>query len=553
MNEMICTDDIPSDMAAMEDGMTRDHKMPWKELLHGLLILSMLLASCFLNASPGGADQQPGPLLQKIWMLVQQGNLAEARAQLDECIKTYPTVAGFRTLLGIIEAQQKHFSAAELDFRKSIELDPKFLSGYLNLGHLYQEQLSTDPEVWEKSVATYESLLKIEPSNAEANFQLALLLEGHGRFQDSLRHIDRLPGAIRKQKRALALSVADYAGIGNDKQAEATSTELMTASDLTEADIAPVLAVLEARHQEVLEAQLLSGLAARGLASSAALQRLGKLYARQGRLPEARRTLEEVAVREARPTYVLLELGRIADQQKDYISALGFLARARDLEPGNSSVHYLFGMVCVQENLSQEAYTSLKRAVSLKPDDPYYNYALGAVILDRQDTREAIPYFEKFCKLRPNDPRGRFGLGAAYFLSHDLVSASREFKSIEEFPQTRAGARYFLGRIANLQGDFDTASKELELALKEQPEYPEAYTQLGLVRMNQKQYLQAENAFHAALARDPDNYLANLNLMILYQRRHDPRAQEQEQKFATIKNKRDITAKMFLRTVEVVR
>lgn len=537
----------------MLEGELQRRRMSGRILLGWLFVFFMLVPACLFCASARGRNQQPSPLLREIWTLIQQGHLSEARTRLNVAIQANPRSAGVWVLLGIVEAQQRHFSAAEQDFKKSIELEPKFLSGYINLGHLYQEQIATVPKAWGESVATYMALLKVDAGNTEANFQLALLLESHGQFQDSLAHIDGLPGAIRKQRRVLALTVADYVGIGNYKQAEAASVELMATADLTEADVTPVLAVLEARHQEALETYLLSKLAARGLASFAALQRLGELYARQGKLPEARKTLEEVAVRKPHPIHALLDLARIADQQEDYVAALGYLARARDIEPENASIHYSFGIVCVQENLSQDAYTSLKRAVALKPDNPYYNYALGAVILDRQDTMEAVPYFKKYIQLKPGDPRGKLGLGAAYFLSHNLSLASQEFKAIKDFPQTRAGAHYFLGRIANLQGDLGRAAAELTLALKDQPDYAGAYAQMGLVRMNQKQYGPAEDAFRTALRINPDNYLANLNLMILYQRTHDARAKEQEQKFSSIKAKRALMAKRFLRSVKVVR
>ena len=532
--------------------MNPDRKILPKILLSGLLMLSTFGSGTISYASTRLAGQQPGRMLQQIWTLIQQGNLNEARAQLNKGIKAYPTLAGFRVLLGIVEGQQKHFSAAEQNFKRSIQLNPQFASGYLNLGHLYQEQIPNDPDAWRKSVDAYKALLKVDPANNEGDFQLAILLEAHGQFQNSLHYLNQLPLEVRKQKRVLALSIADYAGVNDQEEAEVGVTKLLQLTDLTQADVAPVLAVMEAHNQEALETRLLSGLAANGFASLAALQRLGELYVNQGNLREARDTLEEVAVRDTHPVPALIELAKIADHQKDFRAALGYLARARDLEPTNAPVLYLFGMVCVQENLSQDAYSSLKQAVSLKPDDPYYNYALGAVILDREDANKAIPYFKKYGQLRPSDPRGKLGIGVAYFLSHDLASASKEFQSVEGSPQTSAGAHYFLGRIDDLNGDWAHAADELELAIKEQPEFPDAYAQLGLVRMNQKRYLSAEDAFRAAIYKDPDNYIANLNLMVVYQRMDDPRARAQEIKFSSIRKKRALMAKSLLRTVKVV-
>ena len=93
---------------------------------------------------------------------------------------------------------------------------------------------------------------------------------------------------------------------------------------------------------------------------------------------------------------LLMELARTAVKLKDYKGALGYLAHARSLEPGNATVHFLFGMVCVEENLGREAYESMKKAVELDPENPLVNYAMGAVATHRHEPSESLPYFEKY-------------------------------------------------------------------------------------------------------------------------------------------------------------
>ena len=50
---------------------------------------------------------------------------------------------------------------------------------------------------------------------------------------------------------------------------------------------------------------------------------------------------------------------------------------------------------------------------------------------------------------------------------------------------------------------------------------------------------------------NPDNYTANLNLMILYQRTKDPKADEQAKRFEQVRQERAQRVKDFLRTIEV--
>jgi Tfp pilus assembly protein PilF len=165
--------------------------------------------------------------------------------------------------------------------------------------------------------------------------------------------------------------------------------------------------------------------------------------------------------------------------------------------------------------------------------------------------REAYPYLKKYCELKPDDPRGRLALGAAYFYGHDPDLALKELNSVLEFRETAVAAHYFLGRLANQEGRFDTAMGELRQAIVLNPRYADAYAELGLLHLKQKQYTEAENALRKALDIDADNYTANLNLMILYQRTKDPRAQAQTKRFDALRKVRAEREKEFLRTIEI--
>jgi tetratricopeptide (TPR) repeat protein len=189
--------------------------------------------------------------------------------------------------------------------------------------------------------------------------------------------------------------------------------------------------------------------------------------------------------------------------------------------------------------------------VSLDPDNAYYNYALGAVAMQRDDASESIPYFQKYCELKPHDPRGRLALGAAYFNSYESENAEKVLETVSNHPQTAAGAHYYLGRIANRKGDYAEAIRHLQIALRAYPDYADAYAELGLVHLKQKEHPQAEEALQKALELNPDSYTANLNLMILYQRIGSPRADDQAKRFEQIKKDRAQRAKEFLRAIRV--
>lgn len=519
-----------------------------------VLIWCLLLGILVLCANRRTLAQGPkAGMVSRVQQLIRRGALREARKELNHAIEAYPKAAELFDLLGIVEAQQGDLAAAAANFKKSIKLDAHLVGAYLNLGHIYQQQIGRDKTAAPHAIAVYTRLLGIDPENVEANFQLALLKEQQGDYRSSLAHLERLPAESRKSPRVLLIRLADDAALGQRASAERIATMLHADTSVDEADVLAVLPALDTTRTRHFAIQLLESLERRGRASSGALYQLAMLYQESGQLGKARSLLDRVARSEPSSVPVLLQLARIAEQQKEYKSALGYLAHARDLAPDDAAVHFFFGVVCVEENLGQEAYDSLKKAVELAPGNPYYNYALGAVILARDDTHPAIQCFQRYCKAKPDDPRGEFALGVAYFYSHDLKSAKSHLEAVTQFQQTAPGAHYFLGRIADLEGRLDQAVAELAQSLRERPGYADALTELGIVRMKQKKYDEAAKLLQTALKNEPNDYRANLNLMVLYERTHNPRAAIQRKRFEALKKSRAKTAKQFLRTIKVER
>jgi len=510
------------------------------------VMVAALVAVASLAAFPQSSE--PGLKIQE---LIQQGNISAARHLLSAALKQYPRDASLYNFDGVIKAQQRDYAGAEASFQKAIELAPSSADWYINLGHLYQEWPSAQAASRDKAINVYDRLLKLDPNNVEASYQGAVLLMEKGSYAASLRRLAILPVAAQDRTQALAVRCGDEAGMGNERQAEEAAERILHGPDLAEADVVSLLPLLARQKNAALEIKLLEGLKQRDLAGANSLTSLGLLYKQQGRLEDARQTLDQAAQIPPISVPLLLDLAHVANDQKDYTGALGYLAHARELEPNNASIHFFWGMVCVQMNLAEEAYQALKKAVALDPNNAYYNYAMGAVASDREDAEEAIPYFQKYCQLKPHDPRGQLALGAAYFASHDDDRAQKVIAPIAGNPQTAAGAHYYLGRIANHQGDYPKALAQLEMALKIHPDYSDAYAERGLVHLKQKDYPKSQEDLQKALEINPDNFTANLNLMILYQRTNDPRAAAQAKRFERVRDERADRMKEFLRTIEV--
>jgi tetratricopeptide (TPR) repeat protein len=176
---------------------------------------------------------------------------------------------------------------------------------------------------------------------------------------------------------------------------------------------------------------------------------------------------------------------------------------------------------------------------------------MGSLVLNARDAASAIPYFQAYIAARPRDPSGHFALGVAHFAAGDYESCRSEMESAGKDPKTGTGAAYFLGRIARINQNFDEAALFLERAIRQAPSFAEAWSELARVRMRQGRLNDAKAAIERALSLSPDSFQANSTLLAMYQREHDPRAQEQAARLKTLDEERGKAMELMLRSVEV--
>lgn len=510
---------------------------------------AVLLLLCALPAS--AAPPSLAESLARARTLLEQGDRAQARAELMQALQAHPSDPVALNFLGVVEAQDGHYAAAEARFRDAIRAAPELADAYLNLGHLYQDHSATDPAALRNALDTYQALLRYQPAHGEALYQSAVLLRAQGEFPRSLEHIARLPPAQQRRAPVLAVRCADEAGLGHRVPADRAADALLAAADLAEADVLPILPVLFAHERAELAERLLEGVRTRGLASADGLQRLAGAYEAAGRLEAARETLEAAAAARPESVGILLDLGRVAQKAGDRRGALGYLAHARDLDPKNARIHFLFGMICVELDLGVEAYTSLKQAVELDPDNASVNYAMGAVSLHRRDPSEAVPYFKKYAALKPDDPRGPLSIGVAWFKGRDYDSARPALERAAASASTAAAANYFLARIAREENQVEPALALVDKALQAEPKYADAWAERGLLHLRKRELETSEKDLRRCLELEPDNYLGNLHLLALYQRARDPREAEQARRVEELNARREEKAEEFRRVIEV--
>lgn len=518
--------------------------------------MQFLLAMVFLGAflapqlHPQPATASYSRTVEQIQQQIEQGHLSNARTLISAALKRFPSDGGLEDLLGIVEAEQGDTELARQAFSAAIDHDPKLVGAYLNLGRIEMQDAGSHASSRAEALRIYQKVLSMDPANAEASFQAATLLMWDGEYAPSLAHLARSDAAMRGQIRVEALRCADEAGLKNTAATNRAAAEMIANPELRERDAVFVLPSLRVARRADLIDSVFTAANVRTPLSAYGLRVLGQAKEAEGKPAEATAVLERSFALDGSNVAPLVDLTRIALAGKHYTQALGYLAHARALEPGDAALAYEYGRICLNLSLLSEARRAMGEAVKLDPDSPDYNFALGVVSSYAQDASAGLPYLQKYHQMRPADPDGVLALGTAYFRDDDYVDAMLWLKRAAQTASTAASAHYYLGRIRRQQGQYSDALAQLKQAETLQPDQAAVSAELGQTYLQMREYPEAQKQLEHALTMDANNYVANFALMQLYAQTRDPRLGAQQKRFSEIKEKNQEQYREEMRVIE---
>lgn len=516
-----------------------------KAPLRGLVTL-VLSAACFVPVSSAQQSASYRNLVLSIQGQIESGDLNRAHASLLVALKQYPANGGLENLLGVVEIQQGHEDRAKQDFALAIAHSPSLTGAYLNLARIAMESADSDAQQQKEALRLYREALVLDPNNPEALYGEATLLMWQHSYEKSLANIEKLDPEARAHARVQAIVCADETGLGHKEKADRAASSMAASPDLAEQDVLLALPALRTAHRADLIELLLTAAGQRQSLSERGLRLLGLAQEAEGKLAEARATLERVYGMNTSATEPLVDLARVALASKDNQGALGYLAHARALQPANPVLAYEYGLVCVQMNLLREARLAMGQAVALAPANPDYALAMGSI----SSGADALPYLRKYHDLRPNDAVGYLAFGMAYFQNTDYPHASEWLEKAMSDTKTSAAAHYYLGRILNQQGKYQEAIVQLQQSASLKPDQPEVSAELGEAYLRLKDYPAATTQLHRALELDTDSYTANYALLRLYAQTGDPRRTEQAARFAALRKQDEEQYRDAMRVIE---
>ena len=345
----------------------------------------------------------------------------------------------------------------------------------------------------------YEGLLSIDPSNAAACGNLAIIAAQQG----DLAAAERL---MRQQIRLRPNYAAGYNNLGAVLAQQGRGADAIAAHrhaiqldpNYAEAHLALGNALKQRRD---LDGAMRSYLAAAGIrpAYAEAHNNIGVVLQMLGRFDGAASAYRKAIA--ARPGYAegLFNLGSVLHQMRELEAAEAAYRQVIAIDPAVAVAHGNLGTVLKDQGRLDTALAAFEHAIALKADYAEAHYNRGTVLQQQGRREEALAAYGQAIALRPDY------VDAANNAGIILQELGRQTDAIELYRRlcrpipAHADLYNNLGTALLAGGSLEEARQAFEQALACRPDFPEAACNLGNVLREMGRVAEAMAAWQSAL------------------------------------------------------
>jgi len=237
---------------------------------------------------------------------------------------------------------------------------------------------------------------------------------------------------------------------------------------------------------------------------------LALAYERTGRLPEARRQVEEL-LRQKDISELHNLLGGVEEKAGNYVAAVNELEKAAHMDPSESNLFDWGSEPLVHQTLNP-AIEVFSQAVKRYPNSPRLAVGLGLALYTRGSYDDAVRAFLRGTDLDPKDARAYYFLSKAYdrFPSQadEVVERFRRFADLR--PRDAQAIFYcamslWKGRPSeSTSSSLDEVESLLRRALALDPSLSEAHLQLANLYSQRRDYARAIPEYQVAVKLAPN-------------------------------------------------
>lgn len=445
--------------------------------------------------------QSAQALVSEARQFQQKGDYKAAVIQLKNALQKNPDDPEARYLLGVIYNQTGDAKSAEKELRRamSLGLEPAkvlpALSSALLADNQFQRVLDET-----KQISGEKEPVEISISRGNAYLALGKSQEAKESFERALKNKPDFPAAlIGLSKHSLternidaAMQLAEQAVSKNPQDADAW----LFKGDLLRAQgkIEPALAA----YEQVLKLQPNN--------SSAHINK-AFLEVSTGKFDAAKASIDAARKETPKSLMVLYTQALLDFRQDKPAVALESLQQVLRIAPEHMPSILLAGAVQYALGSMQQAQQHLKKYLGKNPGNLYARKLLASTLMKSRQTQDAIEVLSPALKDAQQDPQLFALAGELYMQAGDFAEATDYFAKASALAPKSAQLHSALGLSKLALGENDHAVAEMETAVGLDAKSPKAGILLVMTHLRLKEYDKALAAVKALEKEQPDNSL----------------------------------------------
>ncbi|MFO0945878.1 MAG: protein kinase [Planctomycetota bacterium] len=184
--------------------------------------------------------------------------------------------------------------------------------------------------------------------------------------------------------------------------------------------------------------------------------------------------------------------------QGDYVEAEKDFQTAHALDANQPALYLNRGLIRLRQERLDEAAAEFKTAIELDPQSAAGHLNLAEVHFKRKEFEQALAEIDRASELTPGlskPHRSRARVLVAQGKTSQAIEELQKSLALDRNGSERAKDHTELGKLLQKSGRVEDALKEYKLAVREKPEYAEAYLQMGIAHADLKQPEKTLEAF----------------------------------------------------------
>jgi len=453
------------------------------------------------------------------------GDFYSLSGDLDKAVAEYAALISEHPKDLVVKKNYVQLLILKNRYAEARNLNEEILQASPNDGEalLYRGELQVQAGDVNGAIGTLQSVIKSDPSNAAAHYQLGVAFQISGDLENTESewwHAARLDPNMVEAQRSLAILAMQKGDMGTLEQVATEFIKLQPGS--AEGYALRAVSEVNLRQFKAAEADISKAIAVAPQSHLGYVQ-LGNLKLAQKQYSDAGKAYRQALDRDPNSTDALRGLMNTYMEQNKPDEAIAVANAQIAKAPINSSFYDLLGSALSQNKKDlKAAETFFRKAIELDKNNIDALIKLGQVQAAQGETDQAVATYQQAIKDHPRVPQFFILLGGLYESKEEWAKAEDEYRAALELKPNDPTASNNLANVM-LQGggNVDMALSLAQTARRGMPDSPSVADTLGWVYYQKGVYGSAINLFQEALRlqeknKEPDNPNIHYHLGMAY-------------------------------------